>query len=314
MLVIDIEGLQLTDQERDMLQHPLLSGIIHFKKNYKSINQLKDLNHEIHEINPRLFICADQEGGRVQRFSDGFTQLPALRHWGQLYDQDPDQAIDNLADITTIMVEELQATGVDLTLAPVLDVDHGVSQVIGDRSFASEPKLVTLLAETMIDTMHRLGMPVTGKHFPGHGAVVADSHQELPVDTRSWETIKRFDLQPFVNLLSNLDAVMAAHVVYSELDELPASFSPFWLRGILREQMGFDGVIMSDDISMQGAATIGSYTDRTQKALEAGCDLVFLCNNQPAAFEVMGDIKEHHDAESEQRIEAFKQNVKRMAI
>lgn len=284
---IDIDGTELTAEDERWLAHPRTAGVVLFRRNFVNKPQLKALTQAINAIDSSLVISVDQEGGRVQRFRDDFTMLPAMRHWGEYYQDSPERAKQALREYTKIMAEELFDVGIHLSLMPILDVDHGVSWVIGGRSFFSKPEVVIDLARTMIDTMQTLGMPTTGKHFPGHGGVALDSHISLPEDKRTWDELWNDDIKPFAALAGQLDAIMPAHVVYPLLDDKPAGFSSFWLKEVLRERLEFDGVIMSDDLTMAGAAMAGSYTDRSREALNAGCDLLLVCNNRAGAIEVL---------------------------
>jgi len=271
--MLDLNGVDITPEEREILSHPLVGGVILFSRNFASVAQLEALVESLHEIrSPRLLIAVDHEGGRVQRFRDGFTALPAAAHFGQVYDQNP-QLGHHLAEVAGwLMAVELRAVGIDFSFAPVLDVDHGVSAVIGDRAFHQDPAVVTELARAYIKGMHEAGMAATGKHFPGHGGVEADSHTAIPVDERDYNDIYAHDILPFKRLVQHgLAAVMPAHVIYPKVDKLPAGFSSYWLKEILRQRLGFQGVIFSDDLDMQGASVIGdSYTERARVALAAG--------------------------------------------
>ena len=286
-LVIDIMGKTLQPIERDLLQHPKVSGVILFTRNYESRQQLKDLIREIRQTKINLFIAVDQEGGRVQRFRDEFTRLPPIAEFGNIYQNNSTHALELAEQSAYTMASELKDVGVDMSFAPVLDVNQGVSLVIGDRSFSSDPKIVTALAVAYIKGMHQANMPVTGKHFPGHGAVIADSHKELPVDNRSFTEIWECDLLPYRELNGLLDAVMVAHIVYPKINKKVASFSRYWLSDVLRKQIQFNGLVFSDDLSMLGAAVAGNYSKRVKAALAAGCDRVLLCNNQAAVIEVL---------------------------
>lgn len=287
-LVIDIVGKTLQPIERDLLEHPKVSGVILFTRNYESRQQLKDLIREIRQAKTDLFIAVDQEGGRVQRFRDEFTRLPPIAEFGNIYQKNPTHALELAEQSAYTMASELKDIDIDMSFAPVLDVNQGVSLVIGDRSFSSDPKIVTALAVAYIKGMHQANMPVTGKHFPGHGAVIADSHKELPVDNRSFAEIWECDLLPYRELNGLLDAVMVAHIVYPKINKKAASFSSYWLSDVLRKQMQFKGLVFSDDLSMLGAAVAGNYKKRVKAALAAGCDRVLLCNNQAAVIEVLG--------------------------
>lgn len=284
LLLIDIAGSTLTAEDEQLLQHPLCAGIVLFSRNYQNLPQLCALTAAIRGIKPHALIAVDQEGGRVQRFKQGFTLLPPMSYWGILYEQDRQACYRRLSHTIFTMCTELHQAGINLNFMPVLDIDHGVSSVIGDRSLHSNPEVVAELGELIITELHRQGFPAVGKHFPGHGAVALDSHQTLPVDDRDWTTLWQQELHPFTRLIHQLDAVMPAHVVFSALDHRPASFSPFWLKEVLRQQLNFKGVIISDDLSMNGAATRGDYAQRATEAVQAGCDLLTVCNNRLGAI------------------------------
>ena len=303
--IIDFAGFELDSEEQELLKHPQVAGIILFTRNYHDKAQLSALTAHIKKIRPRIIISVDQEGGRVQRFRSGFADLPPMAHFGELYQENPQAAQLELVKTTELMIKELYAVGVNLNWAPVLDVEQGVSEIIGNRSFSQDPAILLQLARTFIDTCHKFKMPVTGKHFPGHGGVAADSHLELPVDSRSKEEITALDLKPFKELAPVLDAIMPAHVVYSAIDPQPAGFSKYWLQTVLRGQLGFQGVIVSDDLTMAGAAIAGSYSDRAHLALEAGCDLLPVCNNRAGAVEVLDSLGTYQNSQSQQRIGTF---------
>ena len=287
-VVIDVAGTELTDEGRRWLLHPLTGGVILFSRNYESPEQLDALTSAIHALRePALIICADHEGGRVQRFRQGFTALPAMRTLGAAWDENPQHAKQLAKDVGLVLAAELRATGVDLSFTPVLDIDHGNSSVIGDRAFHDKPHAVAELALALMHGLKQAGMSAVGKHFPGHGHVRADSHHELPVDDRPYEALRESDLVPFVKLIgAGLAAIMPAHVVYTAVDERPAGFSPVWLKSILRDELGFDGLIFSDDLSMEGAAVAGGIVERAHAALDAGCDMVLVCNNPAAVDEL----------------------------
>ena len=282
-VVLDIAGLALTDADRRRLTHPLTGGLILFARNWQDRRQLTELSAEIKSIRPDLLVCVDHEGGRVQRFrSDGFTHLAPMRALGELWMHDPLTATDAATAAGHVLGAELRACGVDLSFTPVLDLDHGGSSVIGDRAFHRDARVATLLAKSLMHGLLVSGMDNCGKHFPGHGFVKADSHTEVPVDKRSLKAILADDAKPYEWLSTSLASVMPAHVVYPKVDARPAGFSPRWLRDILRQQMGFTGAVFSDDLSMQGARRIDgavvTYADAATVALNAGCDLVLLCN------------------------------------
>ena len=288
-LMLDVQGCELDSEEREMLAHPTVGGVILFTRNYHDQAQLSALVAAIRQAAAKpLLIAVDHEGGRVQRFRDGFSQIPPM---GLLH-KAGNQAASLATDCGWLMAAELLAHDIDLSFAPVLDLERG-SNVIGNRSFSSNPQQVIDLASAFIDGMHQAGMKATGKHFPGHGSVRADSHIESPRDNRSWEEIEATDLIPFKQLIptGKLDALMPAHVIYTELDEHPAGFSRFWLQEILRKKLGFNGVIFSDDLTMEGAAVAGGYPERAQAALDAGCDMLLACNNRSGAIAILDGLK-----------------------
>lgn len=297
-LWVDLAGTQLTDEDRLVLTHPKVSGVILFAKNFTSKVQLKSLTREIMHAAPGIFIVTDHEGGRVQRFREGFTELPAMRYWGDEYIKSSQKTNVSMVNTLQKMVSELHEVGVYATLAPVLDIDHNRSQIIGARSFSSQSTIVSALGRVFIDCLQNFKMPVMAKHFPGHGYVVADSHLDLPIDERDAIDIFENDLMPFAAVAHCCDAIMPAHVIYQQLDDKPACFSSFWLKKILRQRLRFDGLIVSDDLTMQGAASMGSYVDRAYAALEAGCDILSVCNNRAGAIEII-------DAVNRQKCENF---------
>ncbi len=282
-VVLDIAGLSLTAADRRRLRHPLTGGLILFARNWQDRHQLTELTSEIKSVRPDVLICVDHEGGRVQRFrTDGFTHLPPMRVLGEQWMRDALTATDAATACGFVMAAELRACGVDLSFTPVLDLDFGASSVIGDRAFHRDPRVVTMLAKSLLHGLLRAGMSHCGKHFPGHGHVRADSHTEIPIDNRSLKVILADDARPYEWLSTSLASVMPAHVVYAKVDANAAGFSPRWLKDILRHELGFTGAVFSDDLSMAGARRIGgvevSYTDAAAVALNAGCDLVLLCN------------------------------------
>ncbi len=287
-LMLDLAGLQLEPEERDWLRHPAVGGVILFSRNYAEPRQLKALTEEIHALRrPSLLVAADQEGGRVQRFREGFIPLPPAGWLGRCYDRDPGRALEAAHSLGWLMAAELRSVGVDFSFAPVLDLDRGRNTVIGDRALHQRPTAVADLARAWRHGARAAGMISVGKHFPGHGGVAEDSHLDLPADRRRWEEIEMDDLLPFARLIDDgLEAVMPAHVVYPEIDPEPAGFSERWLKRVLRERLGFQGVIFSDDLSMGAAASAGDYPQRARKALAAGCDMVLVCNNPAAAQQV----------------------------
>lgn len=286
--MLDIAGLNLTAEDKTLLQNPQVGGLILFSRNYQSPQQLSDLIREIRVYAPKILIAVDQEGGRVQRFREGFTRLPPMASLGTLYQTEPTSACQAATQLGWLMAVELIGYGVDISFAPVLDLNFGVSDVIGDRAFSAGPEEVAALAGAFIRGMREAGMAATGKHFPGHGWVVADSHLEIPVDERSLAEIEVQDLIPFARLMEQgLAAVMPAHVIYRQIDEHPAGFSPYWIGQRLRGEMGFDGVVFSDDLTMEGASVAGGFEARAEQALIAGCDMLLVCNNRPAALQVL---------------------------
>ncbi|GAB6043833.1 beta-N-acetylhexosaminidase [Endothiovibrio diazotrophicus] len=302
-VMVDLKGTELDAVEREMLCHPLVGGVLLFTRNYASPEQLEALLAEIHALrSPRLLTAVDHEGGRVQRFRSGFTRLPAAAGFGRLYRQDPREGVRMAERAGWLMAVELRAVGVDFSFAPVLDLDRSLSEVIGDRAFAGEPEAVVQLARAYLQGMRHAGMAATGKHFPGHGGVRGDSHLELPVDDRPFDTIELEDLVPFERLAGELAGVMPAHVIYSQVDERPAGFSPWWIRRVLRERLGFQGVVFSDDLSMAGAAYAGGYGERARMALDAGCDMVLVCNNPQGAAETLDALAGFGDPASQMRL------------
>ena len=281
-LMIDIAGTQLDDLDRARLRHPLVGGMILFSRNYESPAQLEALCAEIHVLR-RLPIAVDHEGGRVQRFRDGFTRLPAMRKLGAWWDREPQAACAAAQAIGYVLAAELRALGVDLSFAPVLDLDWERSGVIGDRAFHREPQAVIALAGSLIAGLREAGMACCGKHFPGHGWVEADSHVAIPVDERGLDEMAP-DLAPYRKL--ELDAVMPAHVIYPRVDPRPAGFSPIWIEK-LRKEMGFGGVVFSDDLSMEGASVAGDIVARADAAWGAGCDMLLVCNAPDAVGELL---------------------------
>jgi beta-N-acetylhexosaminidase len=300
----DLAGPRLTDEEREVLQHPLVGGVILFKRNFESIAVLQELTFEIHALRqPPLLIAIDHEGGRVQRFRHGFTVLPPMRALGVLWETDPARALEMATAAGYVLAAELRACGIDLSFTPVLDLDHGTSEIIGNRAFHSDPAAVTALAGALIAGLRRAGMANVGKHFPGHGFVAADSHVAIPVDTRPVQALYA-DLAPYrAHREMDLAAVMPAHVIYEKLDPGPAGFSSYWLRYVLRGELGFDGVIFSDDLSMEGASVAGGFVERADAALAAGCDMVLVCNNPDAARRLLREWRPEHDDVSARRLE-----------
>ncbi len=291
-VVVDVAGLELAAGERELLAHPLVGGVILFARNYDSPEQLKALTAAIHAVrSPPLLIAVDHEGGRVQRFVEGFTRLPPMRALGRIHDVDPALAANLAGAVGVVLAAELAAHGVDFSFAPVLDIDFGSSSVIGDRAFHAEAAAVARLAAALVGGLQRVGMGAVGKHFPGHGFVRADSHHEVPIDERDFAAIDAHDLAPYRALVgAGLAGVMPAHVVYPQVDSRPAGFSPVWLQEILRGRLGFDGIVFSDDLSMEGASVAGGIVERGRAALAAGCDMVLVCNAREAAERLLDGL------------------------
>ena len=287
--MLGIEGLELIAADRERLLHPLTGGVILFARNFASGEQLARLTAQIRDLrDPTLVIAVDHEGGRVQRFREGFTALPSMRTLGELWDRDVVAAAREATRIGSTTGSELRRHGIDLSFAPVLDLDHGASTVIGDRAFHRNPNAVAHLAAAFRTGLNAAGMAACGKHFPGHGFVAADSHTEVPVDARSFEAIAAEDLVPFGALARlGLESMMAAHVVYPAIDSVPAGYSPAWCTRILRERIGFDGLLFSDDLGMAGACTAGDIVERADASLAAGCDVALTCNEMDAADELL---------------------------
>lgn len=286
-LMLDLEGLTVNDVERELLQNPNVGGVILFARNYKNPSQLAELVRQIRQARDPILIAVDQEGGRVQRFREQFADLSPLGDLGKKFDEDPQAAKELAAQHAILMASELKAFDIDLSFTPVLDRDCGLSTIIGNRAFHQDPIAITELARVYIEAMHQESMPATGKHFPGHGGVAEDSHEELPTDHREYSVIAVQDLLPFKALATQLDAIMPAHIIFSAVDDKPVGFSAKWLREILRTELGFDGVIFSDDLTMKATESYGDYPERARLALEAGCDMVLVCNNPVGAKAVL---------------------------
>lgn len=312
-VMLDVQGIELTDEDRRRLTHPLVGGVILFARHFQDRAQLRKLTRQIHRIKkPRLLIAVDHEGGRVQRFrTDGFTHLPAMARLGEIWMNDPMRAMSLATACGVVLASELRACGVDMSFAPVLDLDYGVSKVIGDRAFHRDPRVVAMLARALSQGMAMVGMSACGKHFPGHGAVVQDSHHEIPVDKRTLTRILKEDAAPY-EWLGDLviPAVMPAHVIYPKVDDQPAGFSRRWIKDILREQLHYDGVVFSDDLTMEGASVAGDMVQRANAALSAGCDMVLVCNSPQLADELLNGLTHESNAESIRRIARLMPRVK----
>ncbi len=292
-IMLDIEGTELNADDIRRLRHPLVGGVILFKRNYQSPAQLKALTAAIHAVRqPPLLISVDHEGGRVQRFRDGFTRIPAMRELGKIWDHNPKQA-RHLAELAGwVLAAELRAHGVDFSFTPVLDIDFGTSNVIGDRAFHRKTEAIAELSQSLMAGLKRGGMAAVGKHFPGHGYVAADSHTEIPIDERSYSQIEQDDLEPFRRLIdAGMVALMPAHVIYPKIDDKPAGFSRIWLQQVLRKHLGFHGMIFSDDLAMEGATVAGNVTERAVAALGAGCDVVLVCNRPDLADDLLANLQ-----------------------
>jgi beta-N-acetylhexosaminidase len=305
-VMLDVLGQSLAADDIRRIMHPLTGGVILFARNFDSRNQLIALTGAIRALRPDVLIAVDHEGGRVQRFkTDGFTRLPPMRRLGELWDRSERQALDAATAVGYVLAAELRACGIDLSFTPVLDLDYGESGVIGDRSFHRDPRAVALLAKSLNHGLALAGMANCGKHFPGHGYVRADSHVAVPVDEREADEIVGQDAQPYDWLGMSLAAVMPAHVIYPKVDSRPAGFSPTWLT-MLRERFAFQGVIFSDDLSMEGASVAGSVTDGARAALAAGCDMVLICNSPDKADKLLGELtQDERDPASAARIAAL---------
>ncbi|MDH3326176.1 MAG: beta-N-acetylhexosaminidase [Gammaproteobacteria bacterium] len=308
-VMIDLQGTEITQEEIELINHPLVGGIIYFARNFESAEQITALTKTIHENTEQTILtCVDQEGGRVQRFKEGFTRLPPLRPLGHVYDKSSEHGMALAKALGWLMASEVSAVGVDFSFAPVLDLDYGESEVIGDRAFHSDPHIVSQLARAYIQGLEEAGMSSVGKHFPGHGAVKADSHLELPVDDRPTAIIMEKDVLPFAELISLniLQGIMPAHVVYTDQDNQPAGFSKAWIGQVLRQRLGFEGAVFSDDLNMAAAGMAGSFVDRANIALNAGCDMVLVCNNREGAVEVLDQLDWTQGAKSVDRLRAMK--------
>jgi len=295
-IMLDVAGLTLTPRERDIIKHPNTGAVILFARNYQDPGQITALIDSIRAArNGPLLIAVDQEGGRVQRFQNGFTRLPPAASYAS--------APELAESAGWLMAAELLAVGVDFSFAPVLDIDCGLSEIIGNRSFSGDPQLATQLAAAFRTGMNAAGMAATGKHFPGHGAVALDSHLDLPVDERDLDTLRAKDLLPFRQLIDDgLEGIMPAHVVYPNIDAMPAGFSSFWIQQLLRQELGFNGAVFSDDLSMEGAASAGSFPERARLAQRAGCDMILVCNNPSAAEQVLDALPVTQDPVRERRL------------
>ncbi|MEW6691306.1 MAG: beta-N-acetylhexosaminidase [Pseudomonadota bacterium] len=306
-LMVDLAGTRLAFDEAERLRHPLVGGLILFARNYEHPDQLRALVAEIRAVRPEIIIAVDHEGGRVQRFRDGFTRIPPAVRLGELYDVDPQSAVQLARDWAWLLAAELRAFGIDLSFAPVLDLGGPLSRVIGDRALHPDPAAIAILGQAWMEGMREAGMAAVGKHYPGHGSVAGDTHLECPVDQRSLAAIEALDLMPFRALIAaGLPAVMMAHVVYPAVDELPAGFSPRWVHDILRVRHGFGGVVFTDDLSMAAAATVADPVERARLALAAGCDMLLVCNRPEDAEAVLAGLGDVHDPAREARLASLR--------
>ncbi|GLX77257.1 beta-hexosaminidase [Thalassotalea insulae] len=302
--MMDVLDTSLSEEDKEILQHPLVGGLILFSRNFHSPTQIAQLVSSIRQAaNKPLLIAVDHEGGRVQRFRQGFSQIPAMGELFPAAQNNIEKASQLAYQCGALMALEVQAVDIDISFAPVLDI-NGISEVIGLRSFHADPQLVISLAQAFINGMHSVGMKATGKHFPGHGSVKADSHIDLPIDNRDFSAITELDLLPFQAMIASghVDALMPAHVIYPDVDDKSVGFSTIWLQEILRKQLNFNGVIFSDDLSMEAASSIGGYIERSEAAQQAGCDMLLLCNNRQACIEVLDSANLVIDNSSSERI------------
>lgn len=311
-LMLDIAGTELTQEDIELLQAPQVGGVILFARNIQSPQQVRALTDHMRQIRPEILIAVDQEGGRVQRLKQGFTLLPAMGRFGELYQKDAELALDLAEQCGWLMATEVLAVGIDFSFAPVLDLND-ISDVIGDRGFAKNMQDIVPLASAFLNGMKRAGMASTGKHFPGHGSVKADSHVAAAIDSRPYAEIFAKDMQSFIQLMPQLDALMPAHVIYEQVDPNPAGFSEFWIQNILRQELKFDGVLFSDDLSMQAACVVGGADARIQAALKAGCDMGLVCNDRAAQCIALAGMTEL-PLPNQQRLERMRGKIPNIQI
>jgi beta-N-acetylhexosaminidase len=294
-VMLDIEGVSLSPADRALLREPAVGGVILFTRNFENVAQLSDLVADIRALrSPPLLVAVDHEGGRVQRFRDGFTRIPPMRHVGREYDRDPGAGLQAAREVGWLLASELRAVGIDLSFAPCVDLDWGVSEIIGDRAFHRRPDAVAELASAFSRGLRSAGMAAVAKHFPGHGAVLADSHLKLPVDRREYSLILD-DMRPYERLVNTsvIAGVMLAHIVYEKVDARPAGFSEYWIQRELRSRLGFGGAVFCDDLSMKATRDYGSMAERARLALESGCDMILVCNDRDAAHEAVDALREY---------------------
>jgi len=294
-VMLDIDGLALSPADRDILREPAVGGVILFTRNFESVEQVTELVSEIRALrSPPLLIAVDHEGGRVQRFREGFTLIPPMRHIGREYDRDRESGLKVARQAGWLIASELRATGIDLCFAPCVDLDWGISEIIGNRSFHKKPDAVSELAEAFARGLKSAGMAAVAKHYPGHGAVVADSHLKLPVDRREYGLILD-DMRPYERMMNTgvVAGVMLAHIIYREIDAMPAGFSEYWIQRELRSRLGFGGAVFCDDLSMKATAAYGSMADRARLSLAAGCDMILTCNDRDAAHQAVDALSDY---------------------
>ena len=303
-VMLDIAGAELAETDRKRLCHPQVGGVILFSRNYRDPQQLDQLCREIHALrDPRLVVAVDHEGGRVQRFREGFQAIPAMGHLGDCYDKEPEMALRLAEVFAWVMASELLCYGVDLSFSPVLDIGNPISSVIGDRAFHRDPEAICHLANAWIRGMRRAGMEAVGKHFPGHGSVEGDSHHVMPFDRRSFAEIEALDLVPFRRVIAtHLAGIMMAHVIYEQVDAQAAGYSHYWIESVLRRRLEFEGIVFSDDLSMSGAESVGGYAERARAALDAGCDILLVCNNPDGADEVLDSLEGYSNPTTQLRM------------
>ena len=298
-LMIDIEGPFLSQEDIELIGSPHVGGLILFERNFLDRNQITDLCFEIKSKKPEIIIAVDQEGGRVQRFKEGFSQIPPMQRLGDLVSYDKHAGLDLCKNAGWLIASELIASGIDLSFSPVLDLDQDLSSIIGDRAFSDQIDIVIECARAFIFGMNEAGMACVGKHFPGHGSISEDSHLEKPIDRRALNEIENKDLIPFKELINNLDGIMTAHILFPEVDERITTFSKIWIKQILKEQMKFEGMIFSDDLSMEGTNEFKSFYDKTKNAIISGCEMILICNNREGAKDALKYFDENKIEASE---------------
>ena len=298
-LMIDIEGPFLSQEDIELIGSPHVGGIILFERNFLDRNQITDLCFEIKSKKPEIIIAVDQEGGRVQRFKKGFSQIPSMQRLGDMVSYDKQAGLDLCKNTGWLIASELIASGIDLSFSPVLDLDQDLSSIIGDRAFSDQIDIVIECARAFIFGMNEAGMACVGKHFPGHGSISEDSHLEKPIDRRALNEIENKDLIPFKELINNLDGIMTAHILFPDVDERITTFSKIWIKKILREQMKFEGMIFSDDLSMEGTNEFKSFYDKTKNAIISGCEMILICNNREGAKDALKYFEENNIEASE---------------